>query len=93
MTTFRALHKPGQPFILANAWDIGSAKVLKGMGAQALATSSAAHAFTLGHPDGLGVTRDQAIAHAQDLHSATGLPVTVRDRANNGCQAGGSVNS
>lgn len=75
MTTFRALHKPGQPFILANAWDIGSAKVLKGMGAQALATSSAAHAFTLGHPDGLGVTRDQAIAHAQDLHSATGLPV------------------
>jgi len=45
------------------------------MGAQATATSSAAHAFTLGRPDGLGVTRDQALAHAQDLIAATGLPV------------------
>ncbi len=52
MTTFRDMHKPGQPFILANAWDIGSAKVLKSLGAQAIATSSAAHAFTLGRPDG-----------------------------------------
>ena len=75
MTSFRDLHKPGQPFILANAWDIGSAMVLKSMGAQAIATSSAAHAFTLGRPDGLGVTRDQALAHAQDLTAATGLPV------------------
>ena len=45
------------------------------MGAQAIATSSAAHAFTLGRPDGLGVTRDEALAHAQDLIAATGLPV------------------
>lgn len=75
MPTFRDLHKPGQPFILANAWDAGSAKVLKSMGAQAIATSSAAHAFTLGRPDGLGVTRDEALAHAQDLVAATGLPV------------------
>lgn len=75
MTSFRELHQRGNPFILANAWDIGSAKMLKSMGAQAIATSSAAHAFTLGRPDGLGVTRDQAIAHAQDLHSATNLPV------------------
>lgn len=75
MTTFRDLHTPGQPFILANAWDAGSAKVLKSMGAQAIATSSAAHAFTLGRPDGLGVTRDEALAHAQDLIAATGLPV------------------
>ncbi|AKS46179.1 2-Methylisocitrate lyase, PEP mutase family [Octadecabacter temperatus] len=75
MTSFRDLHKPGHPFILANAWDIGSAKVLKSMGAQAIATSSAAHAFTLGRPDGLGVSRDEALAHAQDLTAATGLPV------------------
>ena len=46
MTTFRELHRPGQPFILANAWDAGSAKMLKSLGAQAIATSSAAHAFT-----------------------------------------------
>lgn len=75
MTSFRDLHKPGHPFILANAWDIGSAKVLKSMGAMAIATSSAAHAFTLGRPDGLGVSRDEALAHAQDLVAATGLPV------------------
>lgn len=75
MTSFRGLHKPVQPFILANAWDAGSAKILKSMGAQAIATSSAAHAFTLGRPDGLGVTRDEALAHAQDLVAATHLPV------------------
>lgn len=72
---FRALHRPGDPVILANAWDIGSARMLAALGAQALATSSAAHAFTLGRPDGLGVTRDAALAHAQDLVAATGLPV------------------
>jgi len=75
MTSFRDLHRRGDPFILANAWDAGSAKVFKSMGAQAIATSSAAHAFTLGRPDGLGVTRDEALAHAQDLIAATGLPV------------------
>lgn len=73
---FRALHLPGQPFILANAWDIGSAKMLAGLGAQAIATSSAAHAFTLGRPDGGTVTRDEALAHAQDLVAATPLPVS-----------------
>ena len=45
---FRALHQPGNPFILANAWDRGSAKMLAALGAKALATSSGAHAFTLG---------------------------------------------
>jgi 2-methylisocitrate lyase-like PEP mutase family enzyme len=71
---FRALHRPGDPFVLANAWDMGSAKMLKVLGAQALATSSAAHAFTLGRPDG-GITRDEALAHAGDLASL-GLPVS-----------------
>lgn len=75
MTTFRDLHRPGDPFILANAWDAGSAKMLAAMGAQAIATSSAAHAFTLGRPDGLGVTRDEALAHAESLVAATPLPV------------------
>lgn len=72
---FRALHQSGNPFILANAWDIGSAKMLQNLGAQAVATSSAAHAFTLGKPDGL-VTRDEALAHAQDLVSALEIPVS-----------------
>ncbi|MGI9596401.1 MAG: isocitrate lyase/phosphoenolpyruvate mutase family protein, partial [Acidimicrobiales bacterium] len=45
---FRALHQPGKPFILANAWDAGSARMLAALGAEAIGTSSAAHAFTLG---------------------------------------------
>lgn len=75
-TAFRALHIPGEPFILANAWDIGSAKMLAALGAQAIATSSAAHAFTLGRLDGGHVTRDEALAHGQDLVAATPLPVS-----------------
>lgn len=73
---FRALHQPSSPFILANAWDVGSAKMLAGLGAQAIGTSSAAHAFTLGRTDGGKVTRDEALAHAQDLIAATPLPVS-----------------
>ncbi|WGI20896.1 isocitrate lyase/phosphoenolpyruvate mutase family protein [Amylibacter sp. IMCC11727] len=73
---FRALHQPGNPFILANAWDAGSAKMLAALGAQALATTSGGHAFTLGRPDMGTVTRDEALAHAQDLVAATPLPVS-----------------
>ncbi|GGL75006.1 isocitrate lyase/PEP mutase family protein [Wenxinia marina] len=72
---FRALHVPGRPFILANAWDRGSAKMLTALGAQAIATSSAAHAFTLGRPDGGTVSRDEALAHAADLVGAVTVPV------------------
>lgn len=72
---FRELHKPGHPFVLANAWDIGSARMLAALGAQALGTSSAAQAFTLGRPDG-ALSRDEALAHAQDLVAATPLPVS-----------------
>lgn len=74
-STFRALHTPGNPFIMVNVWDLGSAKMMAGMGAQALATSSAAHAFTQGRPDGGTLTRDEALAHAQDIVAATPLPV------------------
>ncbi|MFT5001372.1 MAG: 2-methylisocitrate lyase-like PEP mutase family enzyme [Planctomycetota bacterium] len=73
---FRALHQPGNPFILANAWDQGSAKMLAALGAQALATSSGAHAFTLGRPDAGTVSRDEALSHAADLVSVTDLPVS-----------------
>ena len=72
---FRALHVKGRPFVLANAWDRGSAKMLAALGAQAIATSSAAHAFTLGRPDGGTLTRDEALAHAQDLCAAVNVPV------------------
>ncbi|MGF1553044.1 MAG: isocitrate lyase/phosphoenolpyruvate mutase family protein [Paracoccaceae bacterium] len=72
----RALHRPGDPFVLANAWDAGSARVLAGLGAAAIGTTSAGHAFTLGRPDGR-VSRDEALAHAADLVAATSLPVSA----------------
>ena len=72
----RALHRPGDPFILANAWDAGSARLLAGLGAQAIGTSSAAHAFTLGRPDMGQVSRDEALAHAQELVAAVNIPVS-----------------
>lgn len=73
---FRMLHRPGSPFILTNVWDVGSAKVCAALGAEALATSSAAHAFTLGRPDMGHVTRDEALAHAESIVKATNLPVS-----------------
>lgn len=72
---FHDLHQSGC-FVIPNPWDRGSAKLMAALGAKALATSSAAHAFTLGRPDLGGVTRDEALAHAQDLLAATSLPVS-----------------
>ena len=74
--TFRDLHQKGDPFILANAWDAGSAKMLEALGAPAIGTSSAAHAFTLGRPDGGHVTRDEALAHATELVANVKVPVS-----------------
>jgi 2-methylisocitrate lyase-like PEP mutase family enzyme len=75
-SVFRALHRPGDPFVLANAWDIGSARVLAALGAEAIGTSSAGLAFTLGLADGAQISRDQALAHSGDLARATPLPVS-----------------
>ncbi|AZQ67833.1 isocitrate lyase/phosphoenolpyruvate mutase family protein [Silicimonas algicola] len=74
--TFRDLHRKGDPFILANAWDAGSARMLAALGAPAIATSSAAHAFTLGRPDGGTVSRDEALSHAEALVAAVSVPVS-----------------
>lgn len=73
---FRRLHVPGSPFVLANAWDVGSARMLAARGAQAIGTTSAGHAFTLGRPDGR-VNRDEALAHAETIVAATPLPVSA----------------
>ncbi len=75
-TRFRDLHRPGNPFILANAWDASSARMLEALGAEAIGTSSAAHAFTLGRPDMGHVTRDEALAHASSLIAAVSVPVS-----------------
>jgi 2-methylisocitrate lyase-like PEP mutase family enzyme len=72
---FHDLHQSGC-FVIPNPWDRGSARMMAALGAKALATSSAAHAFTMGRPDMGGVSRDEALAHAQDLIAATPLPVS-----------------
>jgi 2-methylisocitrate lyase-like PEP mutase family enzyme len=72
---FRALHE-GEAFIIPNPWDAGTAKVLAGLGFEALATTSAGFAFTLGRPDG-NVTLDEVIDHTRALAEATSLPVSV----------------
>jgi 2-methylisocitrate lyase-like PEP mutase family enzyme len=73
---FLELHKPGEPLLLPNAWDAGSAKVLASLGFEALATTSSGFAATLGRGDG-SVTRDEALAHAAAIVEATDLPVSA----------------
>ena len=74
--SFRALHDGPEPFVIANAWDAGSARILAALGFKALATSSGACAGTLGRRDGT-VTRDEALAHCQAIVAATELPVSA----------------
>jgi 2-methylisocitrate lyase-like PEP mutase family enzyme len=72
---FAELHQSGC-FVIPNPWDIGTARMMAALGAKALATSSAGYAFTLGRPDMGRVTRDEMLAHAQDMVAATDLPVS-----------------
>src|SRR2546423_5446862 len=73
---FRALHRGPGAFLIPNPWDAGSARILAGLGFQALATSSGACAGTLGKRDGK-VTREEALAHARAIVMATDLPVSA----------------
>jgi 2-methylisocitrate lyase-like PEP mutase family enzyme len=75
-TRFRALHQGPGAFLIPNPWDAGSARILAGLGFQALATSSGAEAGVLGRRDGK-VTRDEALAHARAIAAATDLPVSA----------------
>ena len=72
---FRELHH-GEPFIIPNPWDAGSAKVMQALGFKALATTSSGFAFTLGRLDG-DATPDEVIRHTADLAAASSLPVSV----------------
>ncbi|MGA2138026.1 MAG: isocitrate lyase/phosphoenolpyruvate mutase family protein [Verrucomicrobiia bacterium] len=73
---FRSLHQQKTPLLIPNPWDIGSARILAQLGFEALATSSAASAAALGRRDG-SITRDEALAHARAIVSATDLPVSA----------------
>lgn len=72
---FRALHA-GDAFIIPNPWDVGSAKLLAGLGFRALATTSAGYAFSVGRRDN-GIGRAGMMAHVSAIASATELPVSA----------------
>jgi 2-methylisocitrate lyase-like PEP mutase family enzyme len=72
---FRALHDDGL-LVMPNAWDVGSARLLETLGFEALATTSAGLAWSLGKPD-QAVTLDELVAHVASLVAAVGLPLSV----------------
>jgi len=74
-SAFRALHARDRAFIIPNPWDIGTARLLAGLGFEALATTSAGYAFSVGRRDN-AVGRDAMMAHVGEIVSATDLPVS-----------------
>src|SRR2546422_6115644 len=75
---FRALHARPGAFVIPNPWDAGTARILAGLGFEALTTTSAGLAFALGRRDGAGVvTRDETLANARAIVDATDLPVAA----------------
>ncbi|MGR9091277.1 MAG: isocitrate lyase/PEP mutase family protein [Gammaproteobacteria bacterium] len=73
---FAALHSSAETFLIPNPWDIGSAKLLQGLGFAALATTSAGFAYTLGRADG-DVTLEEKLTHCAAIAGATSIPVSA----------------
>jgi 2-methylisocitrate lyase-like PEP mutase family enzyme len=73
---FRALHERDGAFIIPNPWDIGTARLLAHLGFEALATTSAGYAFSVGQPDAT-IGRDETMAHVAAIVAATDLPVSA----------------
>src|SRR5574341_133135 len=74
--TFRALHEPKGAFIIPNPWDVGTSRLLASLGFEALATTSAGYAFSVGQRDNT-IGRDEMMAHIAAIVSATDLPVSA----------------
>ncbi|MGW5862779.1 isocitrate lyase/PEP mutase family protein [Streptomyces sp. NPDC055239] len=74
---FRALHIPGRPLVLPNAWDVASARIIEAAGAAAVATTSAGVAWDLGAADGDRLGRDRALGAVARIAAAVGVPVTA----------------
>jgi 2-methylisocitrate lyase-like PEP mutase family enzyme len=75
-TAFDLLHKRADAFIIPNPWDIGTARLLEHLGFEALATTSAGYAFSIGKADN-DVSRDEILANATAIAAATALPVSI----------------
>ena len=73
---FRALHERPGTFIIPNPWDVGTARVLASLGFEALATTSAGLAHSLGVRDGM-VSREEALTHCRVIVEASDLPVSA----------------
>jgi 2-methylisocitrate lyase-like PEP mutase family enzyme len=73
---FLALHRPGEPLLMPNAWDIGSAVLLASLGFEALATTSGGFAASKGRLDG-AMTKDEVLGHVEELARATDLPLSA----------------
>lgn len=76
MSVFLDLHRPGDPLLMPNPWDLGSARILVSLGFRALATTSSGFAATLGQRDG-SVSREVAIGHAAAIATAVDVPVSA----------------
>lgn len=75
---FKALHERDRAFVIPNPWDAGSAKLLASLGFEALATTSAGLAFSLGRPDAEGaMTLEETLDNARAIVDATALPVAA----------------
>jgi len=74
---FRALHRGPEPLVLANVWDVASARILEEAGFPALATTSAGVAFSLGYPDGQKISREEMLARGARIARAVKVPVTA----------------
>jgi len=74
---FAALHRAGNPIVLANVWDAGSARILQASGARAIATTSAGVAWSLGYPDGNRVPRGEVLEALARIAKAVEIPLTA----------------
>jgi 2-methylisocitrate lyase-like PEP mutase family enzyme len=75
---FRSLHERQGPFVIPNPWNAGTARILTALGFEALATTSAGHAFAVGRRDSSGaLTRDEMLDNAMSIVEATPLPVSA----------------
>jgi 2-methylisocitrate lyase-like PEP mutase family enzyme len=86
---FRSLHAADELFVMPNAWDVGSARLLEHAGFGAIATTSSGHAAALGRLDG-GIDRETALGHGAELAGAVGIPVSA-DLENGFADAPGGV--
>jgi 2-methylisocitrate lyase-like PEP mutase family enzyme len=74
---FRGMHRGGKILVLANAWDVASARVIEEAGCAAIATTSAGVAFSLGYPDGQKISREEMLARVGRIARAVKVPVTA----------------